>query len=94
MGASYRTSLSPGFEKVSSCRRPFRSRNSTAPKSLLSTAAFFLNSFLSEAVRILAIFVFEGTTGLTARTTQSATESSVDRQLLLDTRGSPTDWKP
>lgn len=39
-------SLTPGDKYISSWRRPLRSRNSTAAKSLLSILMFLSNSFL------------------------------------------------
>lgn len=41
-------SLIPGAEYISSCRCPFRSMNSIAEKSRLSTVTFFLNSSLPK----------------------------------------------
>ena len=43
---AYLMSLTPGDEYISSWRRPFRNKNSTAAKSRLSIFVFFSNSFL------------------------------------------------
>jgi hypothetical protein len=45
-------SLTPGDEYISSCRRPFRSKNSMAAKSLLSTLMFLSNSLLFSLLRL------------------------------------------